>query len=47
MFNKTKGKVIATIMALAMAITALPVGGVVEAEAASKTKVRETNVNFI
>lgn len=47
MFNKTKGKVIATIMALAMAITALPVGGVVEAEAASKTKVMETNVNFI
>ena len=47
MFNKAKGKVIATIIALAMAITALPVGGVVEVEAASKTTVLETNVNFI
>lgn len=47
MFNKTKGKVIATIMTLAMAITALPVGGVVEVNAASKTKVMETNVSFV
>lgn len=47
MFNKVKGKVVAAIMALAMTATAVPAGGVVEAEAASKTKVMETNVNFV
>ena len=46
MFNKTKGKVLAATLAVVMAVTAIPAGGVVEAQAASKNKVLETNVNF-
>lgn len=46
MFNKTKGKVLAATLAVVMAVTAIPAGGVVEAQAASKNKVLEANVNF-
>lgn len=31
MFNKTKGKVLAATLAVVMAVTAIPAGGVVEA----------------
>lgn len=46
MFNKTKGKVLAAALAVAMAVMAIPAGGVVEAQAASQNKVMEANVNF-
>ena len=45
MFEKTKGKVLAAVMAVAMAMTVLPTG-VVEANAAQTNKVLETNVDF-
>lgn len=45
MFEKTKGKVLAVVMAAAMAMTVLPTG-VVEANAAQANKVLETNVDF-
>ena len=45
MFEKTKGKVLAAVMAVAMAMTVLPTG-VVEANAAQANKVLETNVDF-
>ena len=45
MFEKTKGKVLAAVMAVAMAMTVLPTG-VVEANAAHTNKVLETNVDF-
>ena len=45
MFEKTKGKVLAVVMAAAMAMTVLPTG-VVEANAAQTNKVLETNVDF-
>lgn len=45
MFKKTKGKVLAVVMAAAMAMTVLPTG-VVEADAAQTNKVLETNVDF-
>lgn len=45
MFEKTKGKVLAVVMAAAMAMTVLPTG-VVEANAAQVNKVLETNVDF-
>ena len=47
MFNKTKGKVLAAALAVAMAITAIPTGGVLETQAASQNKVMEANVNFV
>lgn len=46
MFDKTKGKVVAVSIALAMVAAVLPVGGKIEAQAAEKTKVIETAVNF-
>ena len=45
MFEKTKGKVLAAVMAVAMAMTVLPTG-VIEANAAQTNKVLETNVDF-
>ena len=45
MFEKTKGKVLAVVVAAAMAMTVLPTG-VVEANAAQTNKVLETNVDF-
>lgn len=45
MFEKTKGKVLAVVMAAAMAMTVLPTG-VVEADAAQTNKVLETNVDY-
>ena len=45
MFEKTKGRVLAAVMAVAMAMTVLPTG-VVEANAAQTNKVLETNVDF-
>ena len=46
MFNKTKGKVVAAVLAVAMAVTTIPAIGVAEAQAASQNKVMEANVNF-
>lgn len=46
MFNKTKGKVLAAALAVAMAVTAIPAVGGIEAQAAGKNKVMEANVNF-
>ena len=45
MFEKTKGKVLAVVVAAAMAMTVLPTG-VIEANAAQTNKVLETNVDF-
>ena len=38
MFNKTKGKVLAATLAVVMAVTAIPAGGGVEAQAARKKR---------
>jgi len=46
MYTKTKGKLFAVILAFALIFTAIPTGGVMKAEAASKTKVMETKVDF-
>jgi hypothetical protein len=47
MFKKTIKKAAAAIMALALAISAIPSFGGIEAQAATKTKVMETEVSFI
>lgn len=46
MCTKIKGRLFAVVLALALIFTAIPCGGIIEADAASKTKVMETKVDF-
>lgn len=46
MCTKIKGRLFAAVLALALIFTAIPCGGIIEADAASKTKVMETKVDF-
>jgi hypothetical protein len=47
MLKMTKTRIAAAILALVMAVSAIPSVGGVEAQAATKTKVMETKVNFL
>lgn len=47
MFNKINGKVLATALALVMAIAMIPTSNVVETHAASKNKALEVEADFI